>query len=68
MASAVDEEEEKAKEALENFLATHEPSVEQQNTQPARRGVIEKKSKDEAVKEVKEILKRYGVLNSSGHD
>jgi hypothetical protein len=68
LASAVDEEEEKAKEALENFLATHEPSVEQQNTQPARRGVIEKKSKDEAVKEVKEILKRYGVLNSSGHD
>jgi len=63
-ASAANEEEEKAKEALENFLATHRPEgpdVGQQNAQlPRHSGVVERKNKDEIVKFLKEILKKYG--------
>ena len=67
-------EDEKAKEELEKFIATHRPEgpavsvgAEQQNAQPPRRrGVVEKKSKDEILKEIEELLKKYEKM--SGHD
>jgi len=67
-------EDEKAKEELENFIATHRPEgpavsvgAEPQNAQPPRRrGVVEKKSKDEILKEIEELLKKYEKM--SGHD
>jgi hypothetical protein len=64
-APAVDKEEEKkAGEELEKFIATHRPEgtaagTEQQKTQPPRRSGIEKKSKDEILKEVNELLEKY---------
>jgi hypothetical protein len=66
-------EDEKAKEELEKFIAAHRPEgpavsvgAEQQNAQPPRRGDIETKSRDEILKEIEELLKKYEEM--SGHD
>ena len=51
-------------EELERFVRAHLPAAvaELQNAQPPRRSGIEKKSKDEALKEVRELLEKYGEL------
>ncbi len=56
-ASAAVGEEEKAREELEKFIKEHLPAA------GARRsGVIERKTKDEILREFKEILREYGEL------
>ena len=56
--------EEREWEELERFIREHlpeGPATRQQNAQaPRRGGVVERKTKDEIVKEFKEILKKYG--------
>jgi hypothetical protein len=51
-----DVEEEKAREELEKFIEEHLPAAGAER----RRGVVEKKSKDEILREFEEIVKKYG--------
>jgi hypothetical protein len=67
--SATVSEEEKAKEELEKLIAEHRPEgpaasaeAELQSVQPARRGAVEKKSRDEVLREFKELVKKYGKV------
>jgi hypothetical protein len=61
-ASAAVGEEEKAREELERFIEEHRPKgpATGAEKQGARRGVVEKKSKDEVLKMIRDLLKEYG--------